>query len=215
MITSYNIASHHTIITLHHYHNITSHYTTITLYNIASHYTIITPYNITWHYTIIVLTIITLHHYRINHYHITPLSHSTIVTLHHYHIMPQRMTERHITPHYITLHHYHSRPQCMAECLITQHCITLHHNASNNVTPHCIKQHYTTHRIMSHSLCTGERRCSTTSIGNHVTFISYCSRTGAKKMKIFYHYNRKYCYLQYFTIQEHVPKSMFYHETWK
>ena len=182
MITSYNIASHHTIITLHHYHNITSHYTTITLYNIASHYTIITPYNITWHYTIIVLTIITLHHY-----HIVLLSHYTITTL--CHSAWQNATSR--TPHYITLHHYHSMPQCMAECLITQHCITLHHNASNNVTPHCIKQHYTTHRIMSHSLCTGERRCSTTSIGNHVTFISYCSRTGAKIMKIFYHYNRK------------------------
>lgn len=122
----------------------------------------------------------TLHHYRFNHYHITPLSRSTIITLHHYHIMPQRMTERHITPHYITLHHHHSMPQCMAECLITHHCITLHHNASCYITPHCVKQHYATHRIISHLFCTGERRCSTTSIGNKVTAIIYCSRTRPK-----------------------------------
>jgi len=117
----------------------TSHYTTITLYNIASHYTIITPYDITWHYTIIVLTIITLHHY-----HVALLSHYTITTS--CHSAWQNATSRHITSHYTIITVCHSAWQNASSRIIASHYTTmrhaiLHHTVLNSIMLHTGSYH--------------------------------------------------------------------------
>ena len=141
----------------------------------------------------------TLHHYRFNHYHITPLSRSTIITLHHYHIMPQRMTERHITPHYITLHHHHS----------TSHytIITVCHSAWQNASSRIIASHYTTmrHAILHHTVLN--------SIMLHTG--SYHIYFGLANDDVLPHPS-EIKLLLLFTVQEHVQKmTVFYYNNRK